>query len=209
MPKAVLAAIILQSVLGLFERQEAQHLWKVHKSDFWMMAATFLITLILGIEEGVFAGVILSVLVVLYKSSRPHIVVLGKIPGTTLYRNIDRFGESETTDDIMILRFDDQLYYGNANFFKDFIRAKVNEAPDSLTHIVLDTSSMHDMDSSGAHAFQDIQSYLTDKGIDIHLSGSVGPLRDMLAKCGMMEDPHKHHMNVHGAVSSIRNTPTL
>ena len=204
LPKAVLAAIILQSILGLFEWQEAKHLWQVHRSDFWMMATTFLITLAFGIEEGVFSGVILSILMVLYKSTKPHVAQLGNIPDTPFYRNIDRYDESLIADDLLILRFDDQLYYGNASFFKEFIQSEITGRENRLRYILLDASNIHNMDSSGAHALQDIENYLADHDIALHLSAARGPLRDMLAKCGMMNEPHKHHMTTHAGVQTIK-----
>ena len=204
LPKAVLAAIILQSILGLFEWQEAKHLWQVHRSDFWMMATTFLITLAFGIEEGVFSGVILSILMVLYKSTKPHVAQLGNIPDTPFYRNIDRYDESLIADDLLILRFDDQLYYGNASFFKEFIQSEITGRENRLRYILLDASNIHNMDSSGAHALQDIENYLADHDIALHLSAARGPLRDMLAKCGMMNEPHKHQMTTHAGVQTIK-----
>jgi len=204
LPNAVLAAIIIQSVLGLFEWEEAKHLWKVHRPDFWMMTATFLVTLIIGIEEGVFSGVILSIIMVLYRSTKPHVAVLGNIPGTYHYRNIDRFKELETSETLMILRFDDQLYYGNANYFKEFVMSEIEGRTDKLTHVLLDTSNIHDMDSSGAHALQDIEDYLAEYNIALHLAAAHGPLRDMLTKCGMMKEPQKHHMSVQAGVEAIK-----
>lgn len=204
MPKAVLAAIILQSVIGLFEWKEAKHLWKVHKSDLTMMLITFLITLVLGIEKGVFLGVLMSILMVLYKSTKPHVAELGNIPGTPFYRNINRFEESTTSDNILIIRFDDQLYYGNASFFKEYIRGEVEGRANKLTHLLLDCSNIHNMDSTGTHALLDIEEYLASHEIEIHLAAERGPVRDMLTVCGMMKEPLKHHMSVHAGVTAIK-----
>lgn len=208
MPKAVLAAIILQSVFGLFEWKEAIHLWKVHRPDMIMLLATFAITLIFGIKEGVFLGMLLSVLMVLYKSTKPHVAELGNVEGTSVYRNIERFEISSTTDDILILRFDDQLYYGNASFFKDIIRNKVRDRIKELKYVLIDCSNIHAMDSTGAHALKEIEDYLAENEITLHLSGSKGPLRDMLSKCGLRTELHKHHMSVHSGIQAIRDSIT-
>jgi len=191
LPKAVLAAIILQSVIGLFEWEEARHLWQVHKSDFIMMLATFIVTLVFGIEEGIALGVSLSILMVLYKSTKPHVAELGNIPNTPHYRNIERFEQVNTSDDLLILRFDDQLYYGNASFFKEIIREKIEGREEQLNHILLDFSNVHDLDSTGAHALMDIEEYLHSRKIDVHLCAVRGP--------------HKNHMSVHAGVMSIKN----
>jgi len=121
LPKAVLAGIILLAVKSLFDWKEAKHLWKTHRSDFFMMLTTFIITLVLGIEEGVFAGVVLSICMVLYRSSKPHVVVLGNLPGTRSYRNLDRFENAGLPKDEIVIRFDDQLYFGNADYFQELL----------------------------------------------------------------------------------------
>lgn len=182
LPKAVLAAIIFVALANLFDLKEAIYLWHCHRSDFYMMLVTFILTLALGIETGVLSGVILSIVIVLYRSSRPHVAVLGKLPGTTHYRNINRFEQAQDHDDILIVRFDDQLYFGNASYFKDTIKGLVKEKGTTLKLLILDASSMHDLDSSGLHALEEIHDYLGAHGVDLYLSGVIGPVRDMFYK---------------------------
>ncbi|MBT8220322.1 MAG: solute carrier family 26 protein [Bacteroidia bacterium] len=206
MPLAVLAAIILQSVTGLFDYKEAIHLWKVHRLDFIMMMTTFVITLVLGIEEGVFAGVALSVVTVLYKSTKPHTAKLGNIPNTPFYRNVERFQDVEPVDEIIIIRFDDQLFFGNVSYFKERMKNYIAEHHTKPKYCLLDCGNIHDLDSSGAHGLQEIENYLLDQGIELHVASVRGPMRDMLYKCGMMTEPHKHHMTVHAGVQTITGT---
>ena len=124
LPKAVLAAIILLAVRSLFDFKEALFLWKTDKRDLTMMLITFQATLTFGIEEGVFTGVLLSIGTVLLKSSKPHYGVLGKVQGTNNYRNIERFPDAEQMPDELLIRFDDQLYFANATYFKDVIKER-------------------------------------------------------------------------------------
>ncbi len=207
LPKAVLAAIILLAVFGLFDWKEAKSLWKTYKRDFVMMATTFLVTLIFGIEEGVMAGVLLSISTVLYRSSSPNIAILGNLDGTTAYRNIERFEEAVQVDDILILRFDNQLYFANAVYFKDQIKAMVNERDDQLKLLILDASTIHDMDSTGLHALEEIHLFLERKDIKLNISGAIGPVRDLLFKSGMMtaigEDCQ--FLKIHHAIQHFRN----
>lgn len=204
LPKAILAAIILLSVKGLFDWQEAIHLWRTHKRDFGMMLITFVVTLVLGIEEGVLAGVVLSLFMVVYRSSRPHFALLGQLPGTNHYRNISRFTEAEEADDMVIMRFDDQLYFGNASYFKDTIKEIVAMKGKDLNILILDASSIHDIDSTGIHALEEIFFYLQKKEVTLNLCGVIGPVRDMLFKTGLMEKIGKNNqfMYVHDAVQN-------
>ncbi len=187
LPNAVLAAIILLAVQSLFDWKEMTYLWRTHRQDFAMMMITFIVTLLFGIEEGVFTGVLLSVFGVLYRSSKPHIVEMGNLPGTSYYRNVDRFENAAFTEKVLIIRFDDQLYFGNAAAFKDAVKKKVVDRGAALSHLVLDCSSIHSIDSSGIHALEEMIGFLKKRQICLSLSGVIGPVRDQLHRSGIME----------------------
>ncbi len=194
LPKAILAAIVLLSVKSLFEYKEAIHLWKTHRGDFFMMLATFLITLIFGIEEGVLAGVLLSVLMVMYRSAQPHIAVLGQIPNTNYFRNVERFPNAIQIPDCLIIRFDSQLFFGNALYFKEFFEELVtSNDPSELTGIVLDASNINDIDSSGLKALKSTKEYLERAHVDFYLSGVIGPVRDSLHKADLIDEIGKEN----------------
>jgi SulP family sulfate permease len=207
LPKAILAAIILLSVKSLFDWQEAKHLWQTHRSDFYMMLTTFIVTLTFGIEEGVLAGVVLSICMVLYRSSKPHIAILGKLPGSINYRNIDRFESAKEPEDILVIRFDDQLYFGNASYFQETIQELVNERELEPKMVLLDASSMHGMDSTGLHTLEEVQKYLNNKNITFYISGMIGPVRDFATKSGFIEKmgEQKYFLNIHQGVTHFRN----
>lgn len=206
LPKAILAAIILVAVIGLLDIKEAIHLWRTHKGDFSMMIITFVATLILGIEEGVLFGVVLSILLVLYRSSKPHLAVLGRIPGTNYYRNVGRFEDAEEFEHTLIIRFDEQLYFANAVYFKDKVNLLMSDPKyANIKYLVLDASNIHNIDSTGSHMISDLNRDLQDKGIEFHLSGVTGPVRDMLFKCELMKNPLLHHMSVQDAVNQIHS----
>lgn len=187
LPKAILAAIVLLSVKSLFDFQEAKHLWKTHKGDFSMMLVTFIITLIFGIEEGVLAGVVLSVLMVMYRNSQPHIAVLGQLPDTNYYRNINRFPEAEQLPDCPIVRFDSQLFFANALYFKEFIENLVQDQEKPLSGLILDASSINDIDSSGLNALEEINEFLKVNQIVFYVAGIIGPVRDRLHQADLMD----------------------
>jgi SulP family sulfate permease len=206
LPKAVLAAIILLAVKSLFDFEEARHLWNIHKGDFTMMLLTFVITLVLGIEEGVIAGVLISLLAVLYRSAKPHVAVLGQLPGTTVYRNLDRFQQAESREDILIVRFDDQLYFSNAGAFKDRIKALVRERQSFLKLVILDSSSIHDIDSSGLLALEELFNFLSKRKVELYLCGVIGPVRDMLHKSGLSQKVgHENQfLKIHDAITYFK-----
>ncbi len=185
LPNAVLAAIILYAIKGLFDWHEVRHLWKTHRKDFYMMLITFVVTLVVGTEFGVLVGVLLSIWMVLYRSSKPHFVEVGKLPNSINYRNIGRFPEAKSKEDVLVVRFDEQLYFANAGYFQDQLKTFAKNKGDSLDLIIIDCSSIHDMDSTGMEALKEVYSFFQKKDIKIYFSGVLGPVRDFMKKAGL------------------------
>lgn len=210
LPLAVLSAVIVVSVAGLFEYRQAVNLWRTHRSDFLMMLTTFVVTLAIGITEGVACGVALSISIMLYRSTHPSVVELGRIEGTTRYRNLDRYEEALGREDIIIVRFDEQLYFANASFFKDSIRKRVQRhRKGKLKHVILDSSNIHSIDSTGIQVLKEVEQELDQQGITLHLSNVIGPVRDILYKCDLLTEPDKHHMSLHEAMQFIMKNPSV
>ncbi len=207
LPNAVLAAIILLSVKGLFDYKEAIHLWHTHRGDFIMMVFTFFATLIMDIEFGVLAGVILSILMVLFRIASPHIAILGQIPETRFYRNVSRFPNAEQMEDVLIMRFDAQLFFGNAQYFKDTIEEIVKDRKDNLELLILSAYSITNMDSSGLHALEESLKFLKTNDIEFYITGVRGPVRDLFHKSDFINTLGKENqfMDVHQAVEYHRN----
>ncbi|MEX2435254.1 MAG: solute carrier family 26 protein, partial [Balneolaceae bacterium] len=132
LPHAVLAAIIMVAVAGLFDAKEIVHLWKTDKKDLTMLGVTFVSTLFLGIEEGIAIGVILSLGMVIYSSTRPHFAVVGRLGATSNFRNINRYPEAKTEKDILIYRFDSNLYFANVEHFRETLDEKIRERGEDL-----------------------------------------------------------------------------
>lgn len=187
LPKAILASVIMVAVFGLIDIKEPLHLWKVDRSDFAMLVITFIGTLTLGIELGIGIGVVLSLAMIIFETTRPHMTKLGKVPGTTFYRNTTRFEQVEERPDVLIIRFDAQLYFANLQYF----RTKLDEwqktkGPD-LQLIVLNAESMNNLDSSGLHFLQELVDELRVGGKDIYFSGMKGPIRDMFERAELTD----------------------
>ncbi len=178
LPKATLAATIIVAVLSLVDFSILRKTWAYSKADFAAVAATIVITLLLGVELGVTTGVVLSILIHLYKSSRPHIAVVGRIKGTEHFRNVDRY-HVEITPEILTLRVDESLYFANARFLEDTVYDRVAKCP-KLRHVILLCSAVNEIDYSALESLEAINQRLDASNVKLHLSEVKGPVMDCL-----------------------------
>ncbi len=205
LPKATLAAIIVMAVGGLIDLREAKYLWQNDRKDFLTLLVTFIITLAVGIQQGVLAGVILSVAQIIYQNSKPNFAVLGKLPGSNYFRNIERFPNASSPSNALIFRFDSQLYFGNAEYFRAQIEQLVDQHSPKLQCLIIDASSITDIDSSGVHILKDIIDLLHTRSIRFCFADAIGPVRDILYKTGLMEliGSQNHFMHVSDAIDDF------
>ena len=206
LPKTVLAAIIIVAVFGLVNIKEALFLWKASRMDFWLLAATFFSTLFLGIEYGIMTGVGLSLIVLIFRTSRPYTVELGKVPNSNFYRNRDRFSDVIIKNDILVFRFDAQLFYVNAAYFRDRLDELAESKGKHLKLIVLDAESINRMDSTGVEMLKERIRYYQKRDILFYLAGVKGPVRDTLFRSKILEVIEINHffMRVNGAVNYFK-----
>ncbi len=178
LPKAVIGAIIITAILKLVDLKFALELLKVSKEDFAMLIITFLVTLTVGIIEGLGIGVFVSIALLLFKSTKPHIAVCGRIKGTQNYRNLDRFDDLETWDEILILRIDTNLYFANIDTVKSFIKEKLQN-DDKIKLIIIKSESINSIDMSSLKVLEEFIKQLSDQQIQVYFSGVIGPVRDL------------------------------
>ena len=178
LPQATLAATIIVAVLSLVRLNVLREVWNYSKADFAAVAATIVFVLTAGVEIGVLAGVILSILLLLAKISKPHIAVTGRVPGTDHYRNILRH-EVIQSESVLSLRVDESLYFPNARYLEDALLALVTERP-GVQHVVLQASAINDIDSSALESLEAIETSFKDMGVTLHLSEVKGPVMDKL-----------------------------
>ena len=204
LPNAILAAIIMVAVFGLIDYQEAKHLWKSDRRDFVVFMVTALATLGLGIEEGILIGVVLSLGLMIYRESYPHIAELGRVPNSREYRNIKRFENLETYEHILIVRFDTQLYFANADSLKSFIMTRVLKRKE-IKHVVFEASAISSLDSSSVHMIKDLDLWLKEHGVEMYLANVKGPIRDRLKKNDIMNQENKEYffLSTRDAVKAI------
>ena len=185
LPKATLAATIIVAVLSLVNFSVLKKSWYYSKADFAAVAATMCITLLMGVELGITAGVSISILIHLYRTSRPHIAVIGQVPKTEHYRNVLRH-DVLTSPAILTIRVDESLYFANARFLEDRIYQEVAKKPE-LQHVVLMCSAVNIIDMSALESLEAINERLKATGVTFHFSEVKGPVMDRLNKTGFLD----------------------
>ncbi len=186
LPKATLAATIIVAVLTLVDFSILKRTWAYSKADFAAVAATIVITLGFGVEAGVSAGVLISVLLYLYKTSRPHIAEVGRVPGTEHFRNVLRH-RVETDPAILTIRVDESLYFANARYLEDYIYDRV-VGNDALKHVVLMCPAVNEIDMSALESLEAINERLKSLGVKLHLSEVKGPVMDRLKRTHFLDE---------------------
>ena len=185
LPKAVLAATIIVAVLSLVDLSILRRAWTYSHADFLAVAATILVTLGIGVEAGVSAGVALSILLFLWRTSRPHIAEVGRVPGTEHFRNVLRH-KVETDPSVLTIRVDESLYFANARFLEDYILDRAARCPE-LRHVVLMCSAVNDIDMSALESLEAIDHRLHSMGVKLHLSEVKGPVTDKLRRTRFLD----------------------
>lgn len=202
LPQAALAATIVVAVLSLVDLKALRHTWDYSKADFAAMAATILVTLARGVEAGLVVGVALSILLHLYGTSRPHMAVVGQLPGTMSFRNAARHAVV-TDPEILSLRIDESLYFPNARFVEDRINQEIADRP-AVRHVILECPAVNAIDASGLESLEAVNRRLKDGGITLHLSEVKGPVLDRLHRSHLLEElTGAVHLTQFDAVASL------
>ncbi len=180
LPQATLAATIIVAVLSLIDLSILRRSWQFGKSEFAAVVTTMVATLLLGVEMGVACGVLASLALHLYKTSRPHMAVVGEVPGTEHFRNISRH-QVQTHDSILSLRVDESLYFANASYIEDRIYELLAERP-AVRDVILMCTAVNEIDLSALETLESINQRLEASGMRFHLSEVKGPVMDTLQR---------------------------
>ncbi|QBX33385.1 sulfate permease [Paracoccus liaowanqingii] len=208
LPIATLAATIIVAVLSLVDLSILRRAWSYSRADFIAVAATILVTLGLGVEAGVSTGVILSIALHLYKSSRPHVAEVGLVPGTQHFRNILRH-DVQTDPAIVTLRIDESLYFANARFLEDHVADRVTPDCD-IRHVILMCSAISDIDLSALESLEAIAHRLDTMGVKLHLSEVKGPVMDRLKCCDFLDHlTGRVFLSQYDAWDALRSRPPV
>lgn len=194
LPNTILASIIMVAVFNLIDFKTPRKLMKSSKSEFYVLLFTFFITLFIGIKEGIILGVLISLLLLVYRSTQPHVAVLGKIRGTNYFKDVDRFNdEIETYENLLLVRFDEQIYFGNCQFFKEQLFERIDQKKGKLNVVILSSGGINYIDSSGMKILNEIISILKSKNIRFYMAGAIGPVMDSLFQSGVAKAIGGHH----------------
>ena len=185
LPVATLAATIIVAVLSLVDLKTPGTLWRYSKSDFSAHLATIGITLLAGVELGVIAGVLVGLLLYLWRASRPHAAIVGRVPETEHFRNVERH-DVFTVPHVLSIRIDESLTYLNARWLEEYVLEAVADRPD-VRHVILMASAVNEIDASGLESLEAIDHRLSDGGIKLHLSEVKGPVMDRLTRTHFLE----------------------
>lgn len=186
LPIATLAATIVVAVVSLIDLEALKRTWVYSKPDFIALAATIFLTLAEGVEIGIVTGVSLSILLFLYRTSRPHSAVVGLVPGTEHFRNVNRH-KVITSDHVVTVRVDGSLYFANARFLENCVAGKVAAKPE-ITDLVLMCNAVNDIDASALESLEAINHRLAESGVKFHLSEVKGPVMDKLQRTPFLDE---------------------
>ncbi len=185
LPQAVLAGTIIVAVLSLVDFAAIKRTWAYSRADFAAMAVTILTVLGVGVEAGITAGVFLSLVLFLWRTSRPHMAIVGQVPNTEHFRNIDRH-QVITDPSILSIRVDESLYFANARALEDAIYDRIADQP-ALRHVILMCPAVNSIDASALESLEAIAHRLSSAGIGFHMSEVKGPVTDALKRSDFMQ----------------------
>ena len=186
LPNATLAATIIVAVMSLVDFSILKKTWTYSRSDFIAVAATIILTLGFGVEVGVAAGVGISIILHLYKTSVPHVAEVGLVPGTQHFRNIHRY-DVETDPALLTLRVDESLYFVNARFLEDLVKHRVVDGG-GVKNVILMFSAVNEVDFSALESLEAINERLKSLNVGFHLSEVKGPVMDRLSRSRLIDE---------------------
>lgn len=198
-----MAAIIVVAVAQLFDWRGFLDAYRYDKVDGLTLLVTFLGVLLLNIELGLLLGVGVAVAAFLWRSSRPHIAVVGRVPGTHHFRNLHRH-HVQTWPHLLLVRVDRSLFFANINYVDELVAEQAAEKPD-LKHLVLICSAVNSIDYSALEALEQLASSLRSAGIRLHLAEVKGPVMDRLTRHNLEQwlEPGRVFLSTEQAVEAL------
>jgi SulP family sulfate permease len=194
-PKTALAAIILVAIIPLIKIREIVEVFHHDRADAATQLITLLAVLVLGIEEGVVLGVLVTIILFLRRTSLPHIAVVGQVEGTQQFKNIERHSVT-TWPNLLLVRVDENITFANIAYITDFVNDQADQGPE-IDHIVLECSSVSYIDTTAFEALNSFVKGLENRNITLNLSEVKGPVMDALSKVHIEQTLSKGHIFFH------------
>jgi sulfate permease, SulP family len=203
LPRATLSAIVIVAVAGLLEATTFRRVWSYRPADAFTLIATFAAVLVLGVELGIVVGILASVALYLWRTSRPSIVELGRVTGTSIYRNVAR-NETVTDPRVLLLRVDESLYFANTQRLQDEVTARLHDHP-QLEHLVLVGTAINDVDASALETLEELQIQLSAADVTMHLAGFKLIVLERMRNTLLLQlvGSRRTHTTVNDAVTAI------
>lgn len=207
LPHGTLAALVLLAASGLLRGREVVALWRIRRVDAALWVVTLLVTLFVGIGQGILAGVFASLAMFIRRSTQPHTAELGRLPGTSVFRNLKHYPEAELIPGVVILRMDASLYFANTTFFKEQVTRYVNDAQRPIRSVLIDASSINDLDCSGEVALRELAESLGAAGKKLYFGNVKYPVAEVMRRSGFMSHLGENHffLTLNEAVSALVN----
>lgn len=210
LPKTLLSVVVIVSVMGLFKYSDMKLLARHNRTEFWICMATFFATLLINVQAGLTLGVVLSILMLIYKTTNPHMTELGSIEDGKLFRNIKRFPHAYVRPDVLIFRFDAPLYYANKDFFVERLYSWIKKREgntERLRYVLLEAESINSIDATGLQMLSQVHSNLEGQGIHFCIANAIGPVRDAIKNSSFTQFVCENCMftTVHDAINYFDN----
>jgi MFS superfamily sulfate permease-like transporter len=210
LPQAALGAIVIQAVaFGLWKIPEMRRLWRLARAEFRIAAAALLGVLIFGTLQGVFIGVVLSLLWLVWRASHPAIPMLGRMPDGRLFRGLDEHAEATPVPGLVILRFDGPLFFASASSLRARVRALTTDVEPPVSAVILDLESTSNVDLEGSDALQQVARELNELGVAFYLARTKTSVRQTLENVGALDTIGADHVlpDVDAAVAAASTSP--
>jgi sulfate permease, SulP family len=203
LPQSVLAATIIVAVLGLLDIATLKQMWQYNRADAMSLLVTFFTVLVIGVEIGIITGIITSLLLYLWRTSRPHIAVVGRVGRTEHFRNVLRYSV-KTYPHVLAVRVDASLYFANIKSVEDFILRAIADHPD-IQHLILICSAINFIDASALETLDQLQADLAAAGVKLYFAEVKGPVMDRLEAIGFIERLGRDRifLNTHQAMLAL------
>ena len=203
LPKAVLASIIMVAILTLVDIKGVKRAWNYSREDAFSLISTFVAVLAAGVEIGLAIGVVIAILLHLWRISRPHVAIIGRVQGTEHFRNFQRH-EVMRSEEVAAARIDESLMFANAAWFEDWALGLVADNP-KIQHLVLNCAAINYIDGSALEVFERLEDELVNAGVTLHLADVKGPVMDRLKKAGFADHlgVERIHLSTHDAMTCL------
>lgn len=188
LPHAILASVIMVAIVGLIDISYVRYLWSKDKIEFALLSVTFLVTLNFSMVPGIVSGIVFSILILMYRAAYPHVALLGKVKSTTEFRNLSRFEDLKTWEELLIIRVDAPYAFINIQTIKERIVKEADLRKGGLKYVVLDASSVSYVDATAIDGLKELIIELKELGVQLVMSSVLGPVRDSFHKNGIFEE---------------------